>query len=53
MGFRDARAEPFRQCCRILAELLEVSKDAVFMFQNVVVAPHLQDDEEEQEMLLN
>ena len=53
MGFRDDRAEPFRQCCRILAELLEVNKDAVFMFENVVVAPHLQDDEAEQERLLN
>ena len=46
MGFRDARAEPFRQCCRTLAELLEVIKDAVFMFENAVVVPHLQDDEE-------
>ena len=42
LGFRDARAEPFRQCCRILAELLEVNKDAVFMFEHVEVASHLQ-----------
>jgi site-specific DNA-cytosine methylase len=53
MGFRDYRAEQFRQCCRILAELLEVNADAVFMFENVVVAPHLKNDEEEQERLLN
>ena len=53
LGFRDARAEPFRQCCRILTELLEVNKDAVFVFVNVVVAPHLQDDEGEEERLLN
>ena len=52
-GFRDARAEPFRQCCRILAEVLEVNKDAVFMFENVVVSTHLQGDAEEQERLLN
>ena len=53
MGFRDDRAEPFIQCCRILAELLEVNRDAVFMFENMVVAPRLQDDEEEQERLPN
>ena len=52
-GFDDSRAEPFRQCCRILTEMLEVNKDAVFVFENVVVSEHLKGDAEEQERLLN
>ena len=52
-GFDDNRVEPFRQCCRILTEVLEVNKDAAFMFENVVVSEHLKWDAEEQERLLN
>ena len=52
-GFDDDRAKPFRQCCRILAEVLEVNKDAAFMFENVVVSEHLKGETEEQERLFN
>ena len=52
-GFADSRAEPFRQCCRILDEVLTINGKAAFMFENVVVSGHLPDDAEEQERLVN
>ena len=52
-GFDDNRAEPFRQCCRLLAEVLEVNENAAFVFENVVVSEHLKGGAEEQERLLN
>ena len=51
-GFRDKRAKPFREVCRIVKECVEVNPDTAFMVENVVVNSAVAGDAEVQGRLL-
>ena len=51
-GFRDKRAKPFKEVCRIVRECLSKNPDTAFMVENVVVNSVVAGDAEVQSRML-